>query len=589
MEHIHAIIRLASRRIALTDFLRWLRDLLILALGVICIYLALERLAMVPQAPWFWWIPPVLIAAILVAVMLWSRHRLKQVNVAIAVDQQLGLDERLSSAMMLSDSDDPFARAAIDDAIRTARLPQTREQVGRAFKVRAPRGWWVPILLIALAVGIFFTPTIAAKQVDQTQQSEVLIVDSAEQAKEEVTASVSALEEAVAKDESLAIAMQETLDKMKPEALQVSEDASATEIRQDAIKKVTELNRRLEELLDSEQVQASEMLEEMLSKISADAEQSNATSELMKAMARGDFKAAQEAIKNLQEEIKQAGEGGQALAEEIADLAAQLNALSQQREQLAEALERAGLDGQLAENMAALEQALKQNQNLTQQQKDELRKLAESQMGACKQCNNMGQSMQQMAQACKQGGQQSTSKAGNEMSEQLSRMEMMQQMLQQAKVTQKMCVSECQSMGQCNGNQGQGGGGSGDSGAGSSGTGGSGQGNGGKNSVEETSVSMTEVKANIFTEQGDVIARELFDGEIEAGVSSASVKEVIRTAVEGFEDGVSEDPLPPYYDEVQKHYFGELAELIKALDAANQDNTSVDQPEPSQDEDSSNQ
>ena len=120
-------------------------------------------------------------------------------------------------------------------------------------------------------------------------------------------------------------------------------------------------------------------------------------------------------------------------------------------------------------------------------------------------------------------------------------------------------------------------------------TGGQGQGNGGQNTVEDTAVSMTDVKANIVTEQGDVIARELFDGETTTGVSTAPMQKIMRKAVDGFEEGISEDPLPPYYDEVQKHYFGELEQLIKALDAANQDSTPVEEPEPSQDDNPTNE
>ncbi len=590
MDHIHALIRLAGRRMALTDFLRWLRDASILALVVICLYLGLERLGMVPEAPWFWWIPPVLIVALLIALLLWSRHRRQHLKVAITVDQQLGLDERLSSALMLAKSEDPFARAAIDDAIRTARLPQTRERVGRAFRVRAPQGWWIPLVLIAIAVGIFFTPSMATEQDSETEREDALFSDSPEQAKEQVAVSVSEVEAAIAEDEALAQAMEEALDSLAPEAFDTGEDSSAKEIRQDAIKKVTELNRRLEDLIEGEQSQTNQFLQKMLRDLAVQSTESKATDDLAKAMAQGDFKAAQEALQRLQEQMEKAADAGdkagqEALAEQLAEMAAQLQELAKQQEQLAEALERAGLDGQLAKNPAALQQALQQSQNLTERQKEQLRKLAEAQKAAGQQCNQMGQSMQQMAEACKQGGKTAMGNASSQMSEQLSRMEMMQQMLQQAKAAQQMCVSQCQAMGQSS-SAGQG---KGNGNRQGTGTGDDGQGSGGQNSVQETAVSMAEVKANIMSDQGQIIARELFDGEIQSGVSTAPMQNVIRTAVEGFEDGMSEDPLPPYYDEVQKHYFGELEQLIKALGAATQNGTSIDEPEPSQDEDPTSQ
>jgi hypothetical protein len=69
---------------------------------------------------------------------------------------------------------------------------------------------------------------------------------------------------------------------------------------------------------------------------------------------------------------------------------------------------------------------------------------------------------------------------------------------------------------------------------------------------------------------GDIIARELIEGEVEVGERRAALARVAERISRGDEEGVTEDPVPPHLRDVHRHYFGEVEKRIRAATRASE-------------------
>ncbi|MCH7572837.1 MAG: hypothetical protein IH891_07980, partial [Planctomycetes bacterium] len=99
-----------------------------------------------------------------------------------------------------------------------------------------------------------------------------------------------------------------------------------------------------------------------------------------------------------------------------------------------------------------------------------------------------------------------------------------------------------------------------------------------------TPTGFKEIKANIKTTEGDIIARMLFDGPQVVGESKAKFKQVAAEATEGFDEALAEDQLPRRYHDTQKHYFGELKKLTEASETEDEESSSSEEEKSSQTE-----
>ncbi len=158
MNDIRTILKLAGRRLEAGSLLRCVQTAVI-GLGILVIVMiAVERVTAAPFWPWQWLGPALAVPALVVAAGMWSRRRRTSLQIAVEVDQRLDLREKISTALHVAGRDDPFARAAIEDAVSAARDPKTREQVRRRFAVESPARAWLTPLIAAVAVGVWFVP-----------------------------------------------------------------------------------------------------------------------------------------------------------------------------------------------------------------------------------------------------------------------------------------------------------------------------------------------------------------------------------------------------------------------------------------------
>jgi hypothetical protein len=570
MNEIRTLLRFAQRRLEASRFLSVLHVIAIVVAAVAAALAVADRVH-VSFVTWFWVGPTLAAGMLLAALVVWLQRRPTELHVAVTVDDRLDLRERLSTALHCQRRDDAFARAAMEDAVKTASDPRTREFAKRRFKVAAPGRWWISPMIAIVAAGILFLPEarLFATE-DPIDTSELDTVRA------EAVQSVEAVVRAIEDKPELAAELADLLGELSEQGIDPEAMKSAEEVKRQAIKKVTELGKKLDDLLTGEKGQTAKTLENMMSQLKRTEE--GPAKDLADAMANGDFSQAKSALEDLVEQAEAGELDAEQLkqaAEQLASLAAQLEQLAQQKQDLQEALQQAGIDPQLANNPQALQQQLQQNQNLNEQQKQQLQQMAKAQQQAQQMCQGLGQACQQLAQAMQNGQMGQMGQAGQQMGNQLNQMEQLQQLMQQAQAAMNQCAGQCQGLGQgMNMNQalqqwkqGQG-------------MGQWGQGSGGRAPLAPTPTGFKMQKANIKTVEGEIIARTLFEGEVTVGRSTKSRSEVIAEVVEGFAEAQPDETIPRIYKEAQQHYFGELERQAEVVERADESTEAAAEDEP---------
>ena len=554
MNELKSLLSAARWRLELSRLLSIVCLIAIGVFGVVLVLAVADRLPAASYMPWTWIGASLAAIAAVVGLVLWMRRRPSEMHVAICVDDRLDLREKISTALHIYKRDDSFAQAAVEDAVKLARDPKSREMVRKRFPVQAPHRWWVAPLLAVVAAGVLFLPPLDLFASEPVEEEEV--VETRKQVDESLEAIVRAIEE----QPELSSELKDALEEMT-KASNMETPRTAEQIRRDAIKKVTDLNRKLNDLMSGEKAMANDQVEKALKQLQP---KEGPALELTKALAGADFKGAQQALA----ELKKALENGelneeqkQQVAQALEQMAQQLDQIMQQQNQLAQALQNAGLDPQLANNPQALQQAIQNNQNLNDQQKQQLQQMVQAQQQAQQMCQGLCQGLGQMAQAC-QGQQGQQGQAGNKLAEQLDQMEMAQQMLQQAQAAANACQGQCQGLGQGLGmqnmqqlaqQQNQGGA-----------FGQRGQGQGGQAPRAPTPFGTKLEKAESKLHEGDIIGRQLVAGPLVVGESTVKLEAIAAQIGNTYEEALNEEQLPPKYFDINKVYFGEVKKLTEA-------------------------
>lgn len=554
MKEIRDLIRLAAVRLEMTSFIGALHLVAIVVASLAFVLALADRAPADAFVRWAWVAPGLAALALVASLVVWSRSRTSEVQVAVAVDERLDLRERLSTALHCGERKDVFARAAIADAVSTASDPRAREAVRRKFKVQAPSTWWISPLIAVAAVGVLFLPQANLfAEPDEAAQAEI------DKATKEAQDTVQVVAKVIEDKPELAAELEGLADKLAKNAGTSDELAKPEDIKRDALKKVTELNKKLDDIINGEKGKTAKAVEEMMAKLRTPND--GAGKELAEALAKGDFSKAKQALEKMLQDAKNGNMDAkqqEQLAQQMADMARQLEDLAQQQKALERALKQAGLNPQLAQDPKALQQALQQAQNLNPQQAQQLQQMMQAQQAAQQMCQGLGQACQQMAQALNQG--QLGQAGAQQMANQLNQMEAMQQLLQQAQAAANQCAGQCNGLGQgmslsqALGQWKQGGG-----------MGKWGQGSGGAAPKSTAPYGTVLTKEAVPVGEGDIIASTLVKGTPIKGESKAKLRDIIASENVGYDEAQNEDPLPRRYHEAQKHYFGELQKQVEAM------------------------
>lgn len=441
MDDIRRLLRAASNRLVIADFLRTLVVFATAAAVTLAAVVAVEKLG-----PWTFDWQVIVIAAAGLSVLgsglvAWAR-RARGITLADEIDRRAGLRETLSTALAHETRTDAWSAAVRETAAERSRRVVLRDAV----PIGAPRGWRVPVVILAVAgFALWLAPRhdlsgmLARAQDQDEQQAEIrataLEIKSNEDRLREI------LENTPAELEEDKPTLDDPADPGEPK--------SADELKRSALKKLTKLGDELNDLKNSDSAKQLEAIQQSMKRLKTPGP--GPAEEFARSLARGKFADAKEALDELAKQVESGemdAEQKSQAAEQLKALAEQMEQLAEQKEQMEEALKQAGMSEEQASKAAAdpeaLQNALDQMGGMSQQQKDALMSMAQSQGSASEAMQSMAQSMSQMAQAMQnsQDGQagQDMQQAMQQMSDQLSQCEMAS--AEMASINQ--ALSECQ-------------------------------------------------------------------------------------------------------------------------------------------------
>lgn len=577
MIEIQRVLRTAAWRLLASDMLRTFAITSTIALAIA---LLVRIVTWVLSVPAYWEIVGWSLAggAVLSAI-LWSvLRRARGIDLAREVDERGDLRESLSTAMCVADRPDGWAKVVVEMARQKAASLNVRQVT----PIEAPRLWPAPVAMVmALAIiwvalpgkGLDLLGRLKAAEQDQQREEQL------QQAKFEAK-SADELIKQIAREANLELEEEpgEENDGTKPEAT----DPDA--LLRGAMKKLTDLQDQLAESEEQAQ-QRLDAAKEQLRKIKQPGP--GPLDNFARQLQRGDFKAAQEALKEAMEKLESGdldAEAKEALKEQLENLGEQLEKLAEDRADLEKALEEAGMSAEQAEKAAGmtpeqLQQALQNMENLTEEQKQQLQEMAEAAQSACEQCNGMGAQMMQMAQSMGAGeGQQGQVGEGMEgLAGMLSSMEMMESELGGLSAAMQSAQMQMASLSQCMGGSPSPYGDpnrmspwqAGDQKNMGWGSGGAGRSQGGRN-VEGNDADATQTKVRETTnlKAGQIVGQRLvYDSQI-IGESRAQFSEAAVAARSVAAEEVQNGVVPQEYQDAVQTYFGRLDAIAKVTQGA---------------------
>lgn len=580
MTEIGRVVKRASVRLWLIDWWHALAVLATVAIALVLVTRLVERVFGLVHAfaPWWGWIFAGAGAGVVAGSILWATLiRRRALAVARVVDERAGLRESLSTALAVSASDDPWARAVVESATERAR----RVDVRSAIPYRAPRLWPAPLAAgVALMIVWMTVQPMDVLGIFRKKQQEIERQNQVVQIKEERKVDQQKL------DELLRKARVDPGSEKAPDGTEgkLEKELDPESLRRSAVKELTTLSDRLAQMKEGEKAAQLEAMREQMKQLRqpGPGPLDNFTREL----ARGDFNKASQALEQLKEKIASGDmpkDQQEQLKKQAENLAKQLEALADQQQQVAKQLQKSGLDQKSAEKLAqeaasnpdALKKALEQMKNLSPEQQQQLMKMAQAAAEAARQSGKLSEAMSQMAQGMSQEGmQQEGAEAMQELSKQLSNMEMMQSdmenldaALQEAKgqlskLSQGM-GGKCSGKGEEDSEFGEPGlreWREGSSRRQGSGQGGPGMGNS-PGGIEESPADYTldKTKANTQTQRGAIIGSRLVYGEQVKGESVAEFAEVVEAGRKAASESIEAGQVPRELQGAVKAYFSTLS------------------------------
>jgi chemotaxis protein histidine kinase CheA len=519
----------------------------------------------------------VAIAATTVATLVaFLMARTSDLSAAVAIDQAAGLKERVSTALAVARSSDPFARAAVRDAEKAAGAVHVPAHV----PIRAPSQWpWSAAMIVAAGLIYAFMPQLNLFAGQQAKPTENATVSAEEKKSVEITVNeqLNKVKKMVEDNPGL----KDLAKDLEPLQMPDTPGLQPEDIRREAMKKLDKVAQSLEEKRESPQLRSLDELKREMSKIEPN-QGKDPTAKLTQALASGDMESAKKSLSEMKKELEDAAKNGdEAAKQKMGEMAAKLDDLAKQLEKLADTAKlekelenKGGLSKEEAKKLADelskmdpkdLEKKLQQalGEKMSAKQLQELAKKLQDQQEAKKACKNMAQAMAKAAKACQNPGQgqgqnqgeaQQAAQALGEAMAQMSEMEMAEQMMNEIEM-QLQELKDAQA-GMCEGNQGDK---KGDKPGPQGGN--EGIGYGARIGREAGAHKYKPTKVNARSQGGQIIGQMMIDGPQIKGESGAEVRNAINAAVRDATDAIERDEIPRQYHEVAKRYFERLAGL----------------------------
>ena len=536
MNTVYTVVKKARLRLRCNRTLSTCTPFLLFLYASVLVLSVVDRSLSVSFIPWdvVWVISGALSLAILVSV--WFATTPSAMQVAAEVDNRLDLQDRLGTAISCEQTCTPYGEAAIEDAVSIVAEQNIKALIPKAFPVKVPAEYLYILVLCLVTTGVLWT-----KQWNLFEQSPTDSNTPTLATDESIEQSIEVVLEQLQNDALLGESLEEELAALSDID---SDNAAHTEsLRREALKSITDVQQRLDELMQSEDILAFEEMQQRLQKL--DIPKLANMQPLIADLKNGEFSKAKEEFEKLQDELE-SSELSQAEKEQLKDalesLSADLQALADSKSALSSALASAGLNENLADDVNAALKAVENSNDLTEEQKKQLTELIKSQ----RQANEMCKKMSQSCSNCSEG------KDSSGMASELEKLQAMSLFKKQAEQAKETCSSAVQGM--CQGN-GEGGG-----------TGGQGNGSGGQNPTSETETNVVAHKTPVETIEGTIIGRQLFEGGLlTAGDSKVPVREEVLAQQRDMEQAIVDEEVPRKYHDVLRHYFGQLEELTEPI------------------------
>jgi len=466
--------------------------------------------------------------SVVIIVSQWNSKTFSTIEAASEVDNRLQLHDRISSALTCKTIGNPFADAVLADALAVVKRKQVQSSVVRNFPIQFPKTFAWALIVLCATFFVLWSPQWGFGGGGGGEGVPAAVLAS----RENIESSVDSVLEQLKADEELSEELEDELEQLA--ATTTNNLADPEKMRRDALKKMTDLQKRLDEMMQDENALA---FEEMLRRMQGlKLPKSGSTLPMIAAMKNSDMNKAKKEFDKLQKKMDSSElseEERKELAEQLEELAKQFDTLAKANDALASALSAAGLNGALAKNAEAAMKAIQNAKNLTEDQKKKLLELLKAQQKASAQCKKMGEGCKQCA----------SGKEGTLAASEFEKMQAMQQFMTKAQMAKNACKKAGSCMGQ---------------------TGGQGQGNGGSNPIEETETTMVAERTPVSTLDGTIIAKQLFEGGmLTTGESTSVVKETVLTQSRETEQAITDEEVPRKYHDLLRHYFGQLEELTE--------------------------
>lgn len=572
MREVRRVLRGASRRLLILDFIRFL--VITASAGVVAIIL----LRVVQQAfglaldPARWWAAAAITGAgaVLAALLCSLATRRGELGVARVLDDRADLRESLSTALCVERAEDPWSRAVVESARQRA----ARVDIRGAIPYRAPRFWPVPLALALATVVVWF----AFPRLDLLGRHRERL--RAEQDRARVELARAEVNEARARvDELLRRARVDPGTEDAPGSDGELDPKSPDEIRRAALRRLTSTQEKLAEMKSGEKAQKLDALRGAMKQLRQPGP--GPLDRLSRSLARGDFTQARADLDDLSKKLAAdalAPEDRAALRQQLATLSEQLSKLGEERREMEKTLEQAGLSTQDAKRLVgdpeALRQALDRLPNLTDAQRQELVRSAGAAAEAYRRCSGLGAEAGRMARGLGEDGMDASGMEGMaSMADMLTDLEMAAAELDSLDAAASACSAAIASIGQSMGKEGDGSTRfamvspwrAGESRGQGAGQGGPGRGFGGGQQAEEAPATIAKTKAHVRNQAGPIIGSRLVSGDSVRGEAAAEFARAVEAAVREAADEVNTRTIPREYHEAIKTYFGRLAARTKPV------------------------
>jgi hypothetical protein len=429
-DHVAAV----QNKLALRQFIIALAWSSVIFISIVWLAVLLDRIFLLQLPKPAIWLYAGAGATLLASLIYAITQRPDANHAAIAIDQKLGLKEKISTALIIRRSDDSFAQAAVRDAEETAR--SLVMNLRQNFPLSFPKAAYVAIALAiaALLSYQFIDPmNLFDRQEKHNQQvAQQAKIEDAKKTVQNALATVEAMPKTAASEEAIRLAKTD----LQAALNQPITDPNAT--KRTAVKALQDVTAAIkEQIKNSAQYADAQNEMKMMRSMQAPAPGGGPVSDAHRAIVKGEFT---EAIDDLSKAVenfdKMDKSQQQQAAQQMKQLAQQLQQMANnpaQQQKMQQQLQQAGMNQKQAQQAQQLMQQAAQGDKQAQQQLQQMAQQAQQQMNngqppTPQQQQQMQQMMQQMqAQANSQQQAQQMQQAAQQMAQAMQQQAQQQQ------------------------------------------------------------------------------------------------------------------------------------------------------------------